>query len=885
MVTIGPNNISIKGLRDKWAQSNFLKVDGTSGTDPGLTNISLSSFRDALFTDETNVPESGSISIKDHFRNKVFGSSSKTFVTSDFNFNDTFSGEPDRLYTVSSESSNASGTNSEYKFAKLFHNNVSYNYPSILLCPQSGDPAIGIKDDAEVWIKMDLNTPFHFMFGIIHKQNESDWINLPSTALRNRHAAFNDRINIHTYGYITHAGHDIESSTNDELTGGTINNPTDTSNYHNRIGTTAGSGNGFAVVPTNKYYFKTDFTFYQSKLSISSTYYIGMKVNYYEVTLTGEITQGSSTISNVKLNNNQLVSTDNVYTGMYLSSSDNNFPTTNIIIQSISYSSNTNIVMGTEDYGNLGLSYSGTSDTNITFKAYGQRFEFQYADNSFNNPKNIGPKHIILPKNYRISSNGDNNEIDSWAFFVGDSTSQGNSGMFTIQDENPSVYENIYDSFLEISNGIVDSNTYMSGSTADYDGNYHVSETQVYLDGYYNLYIGIKVTSATTYYNDISIAAVQVLTSDNIVRKTWIFNTNGDGWNTYTSETTTKTTKGFPVKPLTAASYSYVNITTTADKTRFAYTSITGSNYTGTKDGIDTTTSAFTVGDNTVPQSGSTNYLYRETSGSTRYTGAIMQSPSQYFQPGDKIRVVHMLAGYSGSRMDPDDSLYLGAYRDLTSEFHSLPVRVLHSDIYMGSVADYDGEYDVSDTIVGHTGSYRIYLGVKITASTVFYNDISIAAIQIVDSTGTTVKKFWNAAYTTGLEWQTYTSETTTKTTKGFPVTPQTASGYSYSLINGTPDKTRFSYTSSTGSQYTGAKGGIENTTSVIEAGINKVSQLDNKNYFYREASSSTRYSGAIMRSPSFSFTAGDRIRVVHILAGYSQKSMDPEDSLYLGLY
>ena len=63
MVTIGPNNISIKGLRDKWAQSNFLKVDGTSGTGPGLTNISLSSFRDALFTDETNVPESGSISI------------------------------------------------------------------------------------------------------------------------------------------------------------------------------------------------------------------------------------------------------------------------------------------------------------------------------------------------------------------------------------------------------------------------------------------------------------------------------------------------------------------------------------------------------------------------------------------------------------------------------------------------------------------------------------------------------------------------------------------------------------------------------------------------------------------------------------------------------
>ena len=887
MVTIGPNNISIKGLRDKWAQSNFLKVDGTSGTDPGLTNISLSSFRGALFTDGTNVPESGSISIKNHFRNKVFGSSSKTFVTSDFNFNDTFSGEIDRLYTVSSESSNASGTNSEHKFGKLFSESPSYNYPSMLICPQTDNPEIGIKDNAEIWLKVNINTPYHFQIGIVHKQGVSDWTNLPSTALRNRHTTYNDRIALHTFGYITHAGHDIEtSSTIDELMEIELGSDfTSSSNYHNRIGISAGSGSGLGTVSNSYNYLKSNVNFYQSKTHLGSGYYIGMKVNYYEVTLTGEITQGSSTISNVKLNNNQLVSSDNVYTGMYLSSSDNNFPTTNIIIQSISYSSNTNIVMGTEDYGNLGLSYSGTSDTNITFKAYGQRLEFQYADNSFNNPKNIGPKHIILPKNYRISSNGNNNEIDSWAFFVGDSTANSNSGMFTIQDESPSVYENIYDSFLEISNGIVDSNTYM-GSVADYDGNYHVSETQVYLDGYYNLYIGIKVTSATTFYNDISIAAVQVLTSDNAIRTTWIFNTNGDGWNTYTSETTTKTTKGFPVKPLTAASYSYVNITTTANKTRFSYTSSTGSNYTGTKDGIDTTTSAFTVGDNTVSQSsGSTNYLYRETSGSKRYTGAIMQSPSQYFQPGDKIRVVHMLAGYSGSRMDPDDSLYLGAYRDLTTEFHSLPVRVLHSDIYMGSSADYDGEYDVSDTIVGHTGSYRIYLGVKITSSTTFYNDIAIAAIQIVDSTGTTVKKFWNAAYTTGLEWQTYTSETTTKTTKGFPVTPQTASGYSYSNIGGIGNKTKFSYASVTGSSFTGAKGGIENTTSVIETGINKVSQLDNKNYFYREASGSTRYSGAIMRSPSFSFTAGDRIRVVHILAGYSQNSMDPEDSLYLSLY
>ena len=37
--------------------------------------------------------------------------------------------------------------------------------------------------------------------------------------------------------------------------------------------------------------------------------------------------------------------------------------------------------MGREDNGDIDLSYNGTSDTNITFKAYGQRLEFQYADN------------------------------------------------------------------------------------------------------------------------------------------------------------------------------------------------------------------------------------------------------------------------------------------------------------------------------------------------------------------------------------------------------------------------------------------------------------------------------------------------------------------------
>ena len=882
MTDISDTNISFSVLRQRWYESSFLKADGTNGTDPGLTNILLSEFRGALFTNGTNVPDNGEISINSHFKNNVFGSSNNNFVTADFNFNDDFSGEVDRLYPVLSASSTTAQTGSEHKFARLFHLNVTHAYPSILLCPQPGDPTIGTEDDAEVWIKMKLTTPFHFQIGIIHK-HQSSWANLVTNALRSRHAAYNDRISLHTYGYIIHAGHDVESSTKvDELTEGTITNETTTSNYHNRIGTTAGSGNGFGTVASTYYYLQSDVDFYQSKKSISSDYYIGMKVNYYEITLTGNITDGSSTISNIQLSGAQLTDTDNVYSGMYLSSDDSDFPSTSTIIQSISYSSSTSLIIGNELIGSTAVIHSGTTKT-VTFKAFGQRLEFQYTDDSFNQPKNTGPNHIILPRKYRTSSSGSNLDIDSWAFFVGDSTGGSNTGIFTIKDSNPTNYENIYDSFLEISNGIVDSNAIM-GSTADYNGNYHVSETSVNLDGYYHLYIGIKVTSTPTFYNDISIAAIQVLTANNVVRETWIFNSDSDGWQTYTSQTIAKTSNGFPVTPLTASSYSYSNITGTGNVGRFSYTSSTGSSYTGTADGIGTTTSAFSVGDNTISQSSNTTYLFRETSGSTRYTGAIMKSPSQYFQPGDKIRVVHMLAGRSQNRMDPDDSLYLGAYRDLITQFYSIGLRVVDSDIYMGSTADYNGNYDVSDTIVGHTGNYRIYLGIKVTSSTTFYNDISIAAIQIVNSSGT-VKSFWNAAYSSGLEWQTHTSQTISKNTNGFPISPEDASALSYTNITGSSNKGSFSYTSSTGSSYTGTKDGIENTSSAILPGINQVSQTLNKNYFYRETSGSTIYTGAVMRSPSISFVAGDRIRVVHMLAGYSQNRMDQDDSLYIGLY
>ena len=56
-------------------------------------------------------------------------------------------------------------------------------------------------------------------------------------------------------------------------------------------------------------------------------------------------------------------------------------------------------------------------------------------------------------------------------------------------------------------------------------------------------------------------------------------------------------------------------------------------------DGINTdvSTTLLSVGDNTISQSSSTYYLYREASASSRYSKVILRGPSITFSNGDKI--------------------------------------------------------------------------------------------------------------------------------------------------------------------------------------------------------------------------------------------------------
>ena len=71
---IGTSYISFSGLRSAWGEASYV-----GGSDPGSgsnSNISLSEFRGATFTNDTSVPDDSDeeISIEDDFKNKPFGS-------------------------------------------------------------------------------------------------------------------------------------------------------------------------------------------------------------------------------------------------------------------------------------------------------------------------------------------------------------------------------------------------------------------------------------------------------------------------------------------------------------------------------------------------------------------------------------------------------------------------------------------------------------------------------------------------------------------------------------------------------------------------------------------------------------------------------------------
>ena len=235
--------------------------------------------------------------------------------------------------------------------------------------------------------------------------------------------------------------------------------------------------------------------------------------------------------------------------------------------------------------------------------------------------------------------------------------------------------------------------------------------------------------------------------------------------------------------------------------------------------------------------------------------------------------------------------------QDPTANWVSFARRFIASDTVQGDDEDYTGAYDVSDVQVPATfsGTARIYIGHKVTSNGVFYADCAISGIQLLSSaSATSVTASYIFAGNTQNSWATLLAEIDHPLGEylgnglGFPESLATTAARSFATGIGTADnEDRWSFATSTGSANTGAASGISTfwETNVFPSpGDGVVDQSGNVSYIYRETSGSDRYSGAVCRSPEITFSGGEVIRIAHLLPGFSESPMNPNDTLFCGV-
>lgn len=237
---------------------------------------------------------------------------------------------------------------------------------------------------------------------------------------------------------------------------------------------------------------------------------------------------------------------------------------------------------------------------------------------------------------------------------------------------------------------------------------------------------------------------------------------------------------------------------------------------------------------------------------------------------------------------------------DPTAGYLEVSAQFIESDVYMGGNSDYTGPYDVSEVTVpsSFSGSARIYLGHKVTSSTSFYSDIAVAGVQILNSTGTALlESYIFGSSTDNNGWENLGTATAIagSSTTGFAESLSTSAARTYgSTITSGSATNKFNLATSTGSSATGAGGGINATTykttsdsgsgTIFPLGVNAITQVNSSYYIYVECSGTNQYQCVVCRSPAYTFSGGEKIRIAHTLPGSSSSPMDPDDTLYLGV-
>ena len=236
-----------------------------------------------------------------------------------------------------------------------------------------------------------------------------------------------------------------------------------------------------------------------------------------------------------------------------------------------------------------------------------------------------------------------------------------------------------------------------------------------------------------------------------------------------------------------------------------------------------------------------------------------------------------------------------GGGDDLTTNFVEFSNRFIDSVDYMSGSSDYDGPYDVAQVQTNFIGTSRIYIGQKNTSSSNYRNDIAIAGVQILS--GSTLVKSWifnTYSGGTGSSWQTLNQQLIGTSSQGYPISPATAFALNYfSMSSSGHNEDRWTFTNGTSSSTTGAKDGIGNTyklsadggsNTIATVGNGQISQASGWYYAYRETSGSSSHSGCVMRSPEYTFSGGEYIRIIHCVPGHGSYPMDPDDCLYIAI-
>ena len=204
--------------------------------------------------------------------------------------------------------------------------------------------------------------------------------------------------------------------------------------------------------------------------------------------------------------------------------------------------------------------------------------------------------------------------------------------------------------------------------------------------------------------------------------------------------------------------------------------------------------------------------------------------------------------------------------------------------------SDSTSPYDIEDFPVpaSASGSKRIYIGVKCTHPTSYRNDVTVAGLQILNSAASAIQRA--DIFSVGTEgYETVTARIRNSSAIGFaPISTATSASYS-SIANGNTAR-RFNRASGTSSSYTGMADGIStvyNTSIILPVPSNnsilRVPQQSGTSYHYVETSGAARYDEYVMRSPAYTFSGGEIIRLCFQLPSGSG-TFDIDNTIFLAI-